>query len=124
MIYVDTSALVKLIITEEHSTEYIYSPMAVSEIGAVELRRAVRLQRPDLLTDAEHLLARMTKVAVNRAVLQAAGGLQPASLRTLDAIHLASAVTMGDLLDAFVSYDQRLLEAARLAGLPTASPGL
>jgi predicted nucleic acid-binding protein len=61
-------------------------------------------------------------VAIDDRILEAAGVLEPQILRTLDAIHLATALSIGDDLSEVVTYDARMLEAARLLGLPTASP--
>jgi predicted nucleic acid-binding protein len=64
----------------------------------------------------------MDLIAVADAVLDAAAMLEPRVLRTLDAIHLATALTLGDDLDALVTYDARMLDGARLLGLSTATP--
>ncbi|MDE3102978.1 MAG: PIN domain-containing protein, partial [Chloroflexota bacterium] len=61
-------------------------------------------------------------VAVADQILDAAGSLEPRIVRTLDAIHLATAASLGDDLDAIVTYDARMTEGARLLGLPAASP--
>jgi predicted nucleic acid-binding protein len=62
-------------------------------------------------------------VSISDEILVAAAHLEPPTLRSLDAIHLATALRLGDALAAFVSYDERLLAAAAQLGLPTASPG-
>ncbi len=64
----------------------------------------------------------MDLVAVNDGILDAAGILAPRILRTLDAIHLATALAVGDDLASVITYDHRMAEGARLLGLPTASP--
>ncbi|MEK7862929.1 MAG: VapC toxin family PIN domain ribonuclease, partial [Chloroflexota bacterium] len=61
-------------------------------------------------------------VAVGDGILDAAGTLEPAVLRALDAVHLATAMALGDDLDAVVTYDARMAESARLLGLPLATP--
>lgn len=61
-------------------------------------------------------------MAFDPAIARAAGDLAPFSLRTLDAIHLASALARGPELDAFLTYDDRLAEAARSLGLPVVRP--
>lgn len=68
-------------------------------------------------------LRRLSLITLSRAVLRAAGQLEPAGLRTLDAIHLASALRVREHLDAVVAYDDRLLGAARQHGLVVRSPG-
>lgn len=69
------------------------------------------------------LLRRLDLVDLDRELLRSAGALPGPGLRSLDAVHLASALRVRDVLDAFVAYDDRLLEAARLAGLVVARPG-
>ena len=68
-------------------------------------------------------LRRVDLIGIDDRILDAAGILEPRILRTLDAIHLATALTLGDDLDAIVTYDDRMTEAARLLGLSTVRPG-
>jgi predicted nucleic acid-binding protein len=68
------------------------------------------------------MLATLDLIAVDDAVLDAAGRLRPPELRTLDAIHLASAQVLGSALGGLVAYDTRLLEGAKAARLPTIVP--
>lgn len=127
MIYADTSALVKLVVPEAESSAMhriatLSRGMFTSVIGATELLRAIRRTHPGRLEVAERILAPMIKLGVTKDVLRLANVVGPASLRTLDAIHLASALTVREELDAFVAYDLRLIEAARAVGLPIVSP--
>lgn len=69
------------------------------------------------------LLDDLVILGLEPAIATAAATIGPATLRTLDAIHLASAATLGADLEAFVTYDRRLAEAARALGMPVASPG-
>jgi uncharacterized protein len=127
VIYVDTSALAKLVIPEAESAamhEFAAVPLVTSAIAGTELRRTVRRRAPHLLVNAEHVLSRVAQITVDAEMLRAASGLDPLSLRTLDAIHLASALRVREEITTFVAYDKRLLDAAHLAGIPTASPGL
>ena len=127
MIYVDTSALTKLLVAEAESVamrELAGTPMITSAVTAAELRRAVRCRAPFLAVNVEHVLDRLTTVAIDAQLLRAAGAVGPVELKTLDAIHLATAVAVRDEITAFVAYDERLLDAARLAGIPTLSPGV
>ena len=127
MIYVDTSALTKLLVAEAESVamrELAGTPMITSALTAAELRRAVRRRAPSLAVEAEHVLDRLTTVAIDAQLLRAAGAVGPVELKTLDAIHLATALVVRDEITAFVAYDERLLDAARLAGIPTLSPGV
>ena len=127
MIYADTSALVKLVVPEAESSAMrnFATPsggMFTSVVGATELRRTIRRTHPHRLEVAERILAPMLKLEVTKEVLRLADVIAPATLRTLDAIHLASALTVREELDAFVAYDKRLIEAAQAAGLRVVSP--
>ena len=128
MIYVDSSAIAKLILTEPESAalrEYVaVGTLASSAILRTELPRAVARREPAKLVEAMQLLHRVALLSADDAVLDSAARLGPPSLRSLDAIHLASALELRDELTAFVAYDERLLDAASALGLPVASPGL
>lgn len=128
MIYVDSSALVKLVLPEAESSSMIefaakFDTLVTSTIGAIEFRRAVKRHYAQQLWAVERVLAEMTILELSHEVRRTAELLEPTILRTLDAIHIASALVIREELEAFVAYDERLLEAARLAGIPTASPG-
>ncbi len=69
-------------------------------------------------------LRRLSLITLSRALLRAAGRVEPAGLRTVDAIHLCSALRVRGHLDAVVAYDERLLDAARHHGLVVRSPGV
>lgn len=127
MLYADTSAVAKLVLNEPESAalqEYLKtSPgLASSALIATELMRSVRRSRPDLEEEASLLLARIALIDVDRVVLRMAGRLEPVSLRSLDAIHLATALSLGESLDALITYDARMSEAAREAGVPVEAP--
>ncbi len=84
--------------------------------------RAVRHLGPDALMIVRDGLRRVDLIAIDDRILDSAGTLEPRVLRTLDAIHLATAIAVGDDLEAIVTYDERMVEAARLLGLSTATP--
>jgi PIN domain. len=126
-VYLDSSALVKLLITEDESAAlaaYLEGagPGITSVIAVVELRRAVARRATETADQAVELLARFELVELDRALVEAAANAGPAALRSLDAIHLASALRVGDSLAALVTYDTRLADAARAAGLTVESP--
>lgn len=128
MYFCDSSALTKLIKPEAASAElqrYLgVSPALVgSALLRTELARAVSRYSPQHVAVVQRFLERIALMPVDRAVVDAAGMLAPPSLRSLDAIHLASALFVRAELAAFVTYDRRLLEAASALGLPVASPG-
>lgn len=129
MIYLDSSALVKLAVTEPESaalTEWLGHSANVirvsSPIVRVEVPRAVWRSDPGSLPQAYTVVRRVRDIRLTADVLTRAAGARPVTLRALDAIHLASALTIGLDLTAFVSYDKRLLAAAQEAGLATVSP--
>lgn len=124
--YVDASALVKLVIAEPESVGmerwYIECERVVtSRIAIVETRRAV-LRRAHDAAHLEHVLDRIEVIALNPRIADHAATIQPATVRTLDAIHLATALAAMPELDAFVTYDDRLADAARELDLPVVSP--
>lgn len=96
---------------------------ASSIVTSIELRRfARRGSRPESVTIAEEVLARIDLRPLDAATAAAASELPPPSLRSLDAIQLASALDLGDALGPFITYDRRLAEAATTAGLRVLAP--
>ena len=93
-----------------------------SALLRTEALRAVRHLGVDALARAREGLRRVDLVGIDDRILDTAGTLEPRVLRTLDAIHVATAMAVGDDLEAIVTYDERMLEAARLLGLSTATP--
>jgi len=129
VIYLDTSAFAKLIQGEPETpalqrflTEYPESTLVSSALLAVETRQAILRQAPDQLARADLLLTRIDQVDITRAVLEAASRLPAPSLRSLDAIHLATALQLGGDLGALVTYDSRLAAAAGQQRLPVVTP--
>jgi predicted nucleic acid-binding protein len=130
VIYLDTSAFVKLVRGERETSAlqaFLHErpgvPLVSSALLVVETRRAVLRQDPGVLGRADLLLTRIDQVGITRAVLEAAGRLPDPALRSLDAIHLATALQLGDDLDALVTYDGRFAAAAGRQHLPVATPG-
>ncbi|MCU1690532.1 MAG: PilT protein domain protein [Jatrophihabitantaceae bacterium] len=128
--YVDTSALVKLVVEEAETSALRAwlvadgSPTTIvtSTLAVVELRRAARRHGEVATQLAERVLDAVHHVSMVPEILASAASLQPAALRTLDAIHLATALQIGSSLAAFIAYDTRLADAAIAAGLPVARP--
>jgi predicted nucleic acid-binding protein len=125
--YLDSSAIVKLVIAEPQSAalrRYLgrRRPLVSSALARTEVVRAVLGEGERGLARARLVLARLDLVRVNDRVLEAAGELLPAELRSLDAIHLATARQLGSDLGHLVTYDDRMLTAARLLGLATSAP--
>ena len=129
MIYLDSSALVKLAMTEAESAELSAwladRPNLVrvsSPLARVEVPRAVWRADPGALPEAYKVTQRITPILLTEDVLSRAARTRPPTLSSPDAIHLASALVIRKDLTTFVAYDKRLLDAARDAGLQTASP--
>jgi uncharacterized protein len=127
MVYLDSSALVKLVIAEPESTalrRYLDSEpeRASCALARVEVLRAVRGQSAAALTRARRLLQRLHLVPIDDDLLDAAAMLDPRILRSLDAIHLAAAQLFGDELTAVVTYDRRMAAAASLLDVAVRSP--
>lgn len=129
MIYLDTSAAAKLIHPETESAalavflaERISVPLVSSTLLYPELLRAVTRHRPELAPRAVALYQRMMTVPMVNDIVISAATIGTPILRTLNALHLATAVTVAAELHAFVTYDKRLADSARALGLPAASP--
>jgi uncharacterized protein len=129
--YADTSAVIKLLAEEKHSValatfydEHTDAEWVSSALLKIELTRAVSRVMPVLMPDARDLLRAFSYVSIDDDIVEAAMNEPDRGLRSLDAIHLATARIFGNELDALVSYDDRLLRAAGEAGLPTAAPGM
>jgi len=130
MLYLDMSALMKLIRREPESDTLADwldaqtpAPWVSSTLIEVELPRALRRIEPSLLADVPAIVARVARYEVDEVVRAAAAAAYP-DTTLLDAIHLATGdAVFGTQLTAFVTYDARLLTAAAAVGLPTAAPG-
>jgi uncharacterized protein len=129
LLYLDASALVKLVVEEAESSALAgllagAQPTVASIVVTVEVPRALRRAgASEVLGRASEVLARVDLLALDDEVTRVAAGLEPPDLRALDAIHLASALSVVDELDAFVCYDHRLAGAARGSGLNVVAPG-
>lgn len=130
MIYLDTSALVKLV-WREPETEALHgflakwprTPLVSSALLLVETRRAVLRVDPSGMQRADLLLTRVGKISITGAVLEAASRIPDPHLRSLDSIHLATALLLRNDLEAVLTYDQGLAIAAAAESLPVESPG-
>lgn len=125
--YLDTSALGRVLLGEPDAPAILaalgaFDQHVASRLARVELRRLAL--REDALAAADRLLAGVALVPVDEAVLAAAETVEPATVATLDAIHLATALRLAEaaLLDAVVTYDVRLADGARHHGLTVLSP--
>lgn len=130
MIYLDSSALLKLLHDEAESaaladwlTARAGTPLVSSALAKIEVVRACRRINPATLREAAAMLAGLDLIPLSDAVIDQAADVGETMLRSLDAIHLASALSIQPGLTAFVAYDRRLAEAASTAGLELLVPG-
>jgi len=130
VIYLDTSATVKLVTAEQESPALINwlnahpdEHLATSAIGPIELiRAATRAGAAATAAAARTVASTIDTLVLTDTIAAIAATIPPAELRTLDAIHLATAHAHRHSLTAFCVYDRRLLEAAESQDLPTVSP--
>jgi len=126
--YIDTSALVKLVVAETE-TKAFRSWLAqeprwpvACDLVRTELLRTIRRAAPDRVVRAREVLDALTLMDVPTAVFEEAGRLQPPELRFLDALRLAAALDLGDDLEGIVTYDERLALAAESMAFQRSHP--
>ena len=127
MVYLDSSALVKLVVAEPESSVLRRElrkehGRASCALARVEVVRAVRPHGAAAVARARQLLRRLDLVQLDGELLDDAATLDGGVLRSLDAIHLAAAQTLGDELSMIITYDERMTAAARLMGLTVSAP--
>lgn len=127
MVYLDSSALVKLVVAEPESAalrRYLRKqPQRAScALARVEVVRAVKPHGAAAVARARRLLPRLDLIQLDDELLDDAAALDASVLRSLDAIHLAAAQTLADELDAVVTYDDRMTTAAGVLGLTVDAP--
>ena len=125
-IYLDSSAIVKLVVAEAESDALTRrladETLASSAIALAEVPRALGRRGRSSADRGRQLLRSVNLVAVDEPLLEHAAILEPPIVRTLDAIHIASALALGEDLDALVTYDRRMVEVAEQHGLASESP--
>ena len=126
--YLDTSAFVKLVRSEPESHALrdelrgADTELVSSILLSVEGRRAARRYGPLASIRANAALATVTLLAVDQPIIEIAAGLEPAKLRSLDALHLATILSLGDDVERVYCYDSRLSGAARTLGIEVTEP--
>lgn len=129
LVYADTSALAKLL-AEEAETLALRSwiagiedlVMVSSDLVRTELMRAIRRAHPAAAPSVRALLTTLVLVPISTDICDSAARLEPPTLRSLDAIHLATALVAGEDLEAMLTYDDRLAEASSRYGLKVVAP--
>ena len=126
--YLDTSALVKTVVAEAESSalaDWLQDKrrLAACDLMRVEAVRAVRLSDPAAVPRARQAVDTLIGIRLDDDLYRTAADLDPPVLRSLDAIHLAAALSMGPDLAGVVTYDQRMAEGARALGLQVEAPG-
>lgn len=129
LLYLDSSALVKLVLPEPETEALIelirlWPERVSSSLARVEVLRAVRRagEESSVLRRAEEVVARVGLFEIDARTLNAAARLEPRELRTLDAIHLATALSVKEHLGAIATYDSLLAQAAGRYEVPVLSP--
>lgn len=126
--YLDTSAAVELVVAEVGSSALrtwlvkATVPIVSSDLLRTELLRATRRGAPDQMQQARAVLDSVVLITLSTALFERAGDLEPERLRTLDALHLAAALDLGDDLDGIITYDDRLSSAATALGISVIAP--
>jgi predicted nucleic acid-binding protein len=126
--YLDSSAIVKLVVAEPESAalrSYVRrrAPLVASALARTEVGRALLPLGETAVRRGRDVLGALELVRVDDKTLDAAAALAPPAIRSLDAIHLATAQRLGAELARIVTYDERMAEAARALGMTVASPG-
>ena len=128
MIYIDTSALLRVVFPDDSTpaVERLLADPGTELISSallwVEARRGTARRAPRRLPRVDLLLDRVHAIAIGDAVIASAGHLPDPLLRSLDAIHLATALLIREDIELLLTYDDRLAGAARAHGIPTAAP--
>ena len=126
--YLDTSAAVKLVVREPESgalTDWVAErgdEIVSSDLLRTELLRTTRRGAPERMPRARAVLDSITIIGLGSSTFERAAALEPDVLRSLDALHLASALELGDDLDGLVTYDDRLASATSLLGITVIAP--
>jgi predicted nucleic acid-binding protein len=129
MIYLDSAAVVKLVHAEPESpalrawlNERAETDWTSSVLVEIESFRALARYAPEAVTRLHPVLDQIELIDMNPRVRVLGQTVIPVTIRSLDAIHLGTALTLRDNLTSFITYDKRMLEAATAAGLPVDSP--
>ncbi len=125
--YLDSSAIVKLVVREPESAALLHylrrrKPVVSSALARTEVARAVLALGAAAAQRCQDVLDRIELIRISDRVLATAGAILPFEVRSLDALHLATAALCGPALHRLVTYDQRMAVAARAQGLSVIAP--
>lgn len=126
--YLDTSAFVKLVVREKHSAALRRSltgegiDLVGSDLLRTEALRAARMHSVEALRRTRELLEAVTLVRVTSDICERAAELDPSILRSLDALHVATALSLGDAVSGVITYDLRMAAACEVHGLKVSAP--
>ncbi len=126
--YLDTSAAVKLVVAETGSAALSRwlrdhdGHLVSSDLLRTELLRATRRAAPESMPQARAVLEAVALISMPAATFERAASLEPGVLRSLDALHLAAALELGDELAGIITYDDRMSAAATTHGIPVVAP--
>ena len=126
-IYLDSSAIVKLAVDEPESAALRRSlrrkhTLVTSALARTEVARAILYLGPDAVAIGLEVLTKLEIIRINDRILRTAGTMLPAEFRSLDAIHLATALELGEGLVRLITYDDRMALAARALHLAVSAP--
>jgi predicted nucleic acid-binding protein len=126
--YIDSSAVVKTVIEEAESSALATwlqdkDHLATCELVQVEAVRAVRISDPAAVARARRVIGTLTLIRLDDDLYERAADLDPPFLRSLDAIHLAAALSIGGDLAGIVTYDHHMAERARALDFRVEAPG-
>lgn len=126
--YVDSSALLKLLIVEKESVDlidFIDFTITSSVVTRVEVIRTLQKIAPKKVAEAQILLTGIDLTPVNSSILSVAENFSPSiSLKSLDAIHVATVIFLDKSVEGLVTYDKAMIKNAKELGIKTISPGI
>ena len=126
--YLDSSAILKLLIAEKESaalTGFINFTIKSSVLTRVEIIRTLHKIAPEKTTDAKVILAGIDVTPLNSTVLNIAENFNSSiTLRSLDAIHMATVLFLEKTVEGLITYDKQMIANAKLLGIKTISPGM
>jgi len=126
--YADSSAILKLLIVERESVDladFIDFTIKSSALTRVEIIRVLHKIAPEKIAQAQVILAGIDLTPLNPAILSAAENFAPTiTLKSLDALHVASVLFLGTSVEGLISYDKQMIKNAKELGIKVVSPGM